>query len=383
MEKAGLYIHIPFCVQKCLYCDFLSFSGRFQYAKQYADQVCREIEFKKDWGKKLEFDSVFIGGGTPSSIEPEWIAQILNKARTVFSFAPDSEITIEVNPGTLSQAKLKAYSEMGINRVSMGMQSTSDRLLHSIGRVHSKEEGIHCALTLAQYFTNRNIDLISGIPGIDGEQPQTMAELQEDLAFITAMQVPHVSIYSMITEPGTPLYQLTQENKVIACDDELERQMYHHIREYLILNGYDHYEVSNFARPGYVCKHNMKYWQGSPYLGIGLGSASFLPWDHNSDTYVRSTNETDLMKYLDQVEFAPKEEILIPLDERRCEYMMLGFRRIKGPDPELYQSLFQQDLYKDFDSHLSYLHTMEYIRSDLSLTKKGMDYANHIFEMFV
>lgn len=381
MEKAGLYIHIPFCVQKCMYCDFLSFSGRFHFAKQYADQVCAEIVAKKEWGTKLEFDTIFIGGGTPSSIPAEYIAQILAKAKNTFPFTESAEISIEVNPGTVTQDTLIAYKDMGINRISMGIQSTSDRLLRAMGRIHTKKEALDSGVTIARYFNNVNFDFISGVPAIQNESAQTQAELEDDLLFIRAMQVPHVSIYSMIIEPGTPLYALTQEGKAQSCDEDLERTMYHTIRKRLTDAGYVHYEISNFARPGYMCKHNMKYWQGKPYLGVGLGSASFLPWKNES--YVRSTNVQDFSTYFMQENFEPEERITISLDERRKEYMMLGFRLTAGPDEALYARQFGTSMTKDFKIELEQLQQRGLIQENYGLTVKGMDYANDIFREFV
>lgn len=381
MERAGLYIHIPFCIQKCLYCDFLSFSGHFDYVEQYVEQVCAEIEAKQEWGKKLEFDTIFIGGGTPSAINPEWIDQILRKTKSVFPFAGDTEISIETNPGTITPEILKCYRDMGINRISMGVQSTSNRLLRSMGRIHSKEDAWQAATSISRHFTNRNIDLISGIPGINGESPQAWEELQEDLAFINTMDFPHVSVYSMITEPGTPLYSLTQEGKVLSCDEDLERRMYHEIRKQLINHGFIHYEISNFARPGHLCKHNMKYWQGKPYLGVGLGSASFLP--RENEIYIRTTNLTDFKAYLKQQNFIFSESISISPDDRKKEYMMLGFRLVNGPDAHLYETLFGGRMMEDFRQELDILYAKGLIQDNYALTVKGMDYANEIFREFV
>ncbi len=381
MKKAGLYIHIPFCVQKCLYCDFLSFPGHFHFAQQYVDQVCAEIEIKREWGKKLEFDTIFIGGGTPSAIPPELIGQILAKAKNVFSLTESPEISIEVNPGTVTLDALQAYKEMGINRVSMGIQSTSNRLLRAIGRIHTKEAAMDSAVEISNHFTDINFDFISGIPGIKDEMPQTWEELDEDLCFIHAMQVPHVSVYSMITEPGTPLYDLTQAGKVETCDEDLERTMYHNIRTHLTEQGYVHYEISNFARPGFICKHNMKYWQGKPYLGVGLGSASFLPGKNG--TYIRSTNLTDFFRYLTQTDFMPEESVSISFEERKKEYMMLGFRLIAGPDSHLYEALFEASMIHDFRKELDILQSKGLIQDNVGLTIKGMDYANEIFREFV
>ena len=381
MENAGLYIHIPFCEQKCLYCDFLSFSGRFQFAEPYIRQVCKEIEAKGDLCKKLEFDTIFFGGGTPSSIPPEYIAQILRTAKNTFSFLKDTEISIEVNPGTITNDTVKAYHEMGINRISMGLQSSSNRLLRSMGRIHTKEEALNSASVLKKHFTNINFDFISGIPGIQDENPQTWEELQDDLLLVKAMEIPHLSVYSMITEPGTPLHQMTEAGQVQPCDEVLERKMYHEIRNYLIKQGYIHYEISNFARPGMLCKHNMKYWQGKPYLGVGLGSASFMPGEN--DTYIRTTNATDFDRYLTQREFLPEEQISISFSERKKEYMLLGFRLVSGPDAHLYASLFQSSLHVDFEEELNLLRCKGLIGEDYGLTVKGLDYANEIFREFV
>ena len=381
MEKAGLYIHIPFCVQKCLYCDFLSYSGRFHFAEPYVQQLCLEMESKGEMGKKLEFDTIFIGGGTPSSIQPEWIHKILNTAGKVYAFTDAPEISIEVNPGTITEDMVRSYKEMGINRISMGVQSTSNRLLRSMGRIHTKEDALVSANTIKKHFTNVNFDFISGIPGIGQEEPQTLEELQGDLACIQNQSIPHVSVYSMITEPGTPLYQLTEAGKVQACNEELERKMYHHIRNTLLSQGYVHYEISNFARPGFICKHNMKYWQGKPYLGVGLGSASFMPGENN--VYNRSTNVANFEQYLAQNDFPPEESVPISFEERKREYMMLGFRLLAGPDAQLYESLFQSSMEEDFRNEMDRLSSKGLILNNRGLSIKGLDYANEIFREFV
>lgn len=382
MQRAGLYIHIPFCIQKCLYCDFLSYSNRFGQISAYVNALCVELQRRSLSCKKLTFDSIFFGGGTPSCIPEEYIAKILSCIQNNYNLDRNLEISLEMNPGTITPNKIESYKKCGINRISIGIQSTQNRLLKSIGRIHNIEDAHTTIQTLQNnLFTNMNLDFISGIPGICGTEPETLEETLQNIDFAFGHHATHISVYSMITEPETPLYHFTEEGNVQAIDEETERKMYHAIRNKLTQAGFVHYEISNYALPGYQCKHNLKYWQGAPYLGVGLGSASYLPHSENGE-YMRSTNTRDFASYITNP-FAEGEQEIISLEERRKEYMMLGFRLIAGPDEQLYCTLFQRDLRQDFSKEIHRLTEGKLINNNLSLTHLGLDFQNKISIEFI
>ncbi len=380
MQHAGLYLHIPFCRQKCLYCDFLSFAKQEGNMAQYAEALCREIVARSDAWQSRTFDSIFIGGGTPSLLDPAQLAMILSHVRQHFHITHDAEISMELNPGTLQPGAAAAYQQMGINRISVGVQSTSNRLLKNIGRIHDFETVVHTLSVLEKHFTNINLDLILGIPGLGAESAQTMEEWLSDLAFIQSVQPNHVSLYSMITEPGTPLHRYTEAGCVQPVDDDSERQMYHQARAFLQAAGYAQYEISNFAKPGAPCLHNIKYWTHAPYLGLGLGSSSFIP---EGESFLRTANTTDFWGYLAN----PAEGLVV--QERlsgkmlRNEFMLLGFRMIQGPDPDLYRTLYGGNLLDDYRAEIANLCRHGLIQKNLTVTSKGLDYANEIFRTFL
>lgn len=382
MQHAGLYIHIPFCVQKCLYCDFLSYSDRAGQISVYIEALCRELLLKSSNYAKLHFDTIFIGGGTPSCIPAEQIYKIIQCCREYYSIDPTVEISMEMNPGTAKPEWMEIYKQCGINRFSIGTQSSSNRLLKRIGRIHNAHDAMNTIQWLQQnHFTNYNLDFISAIPGISGDEPEQMNEILADIDFAVQSLATHISVYSMITEPDTPLYNLTIKGHVKPVDDAAEREMYHTIRNKLINAGFVHYEISNFARPGFQCKHNLKYWQGAPYLGVGLGSASYLPNGKNNN-YIRHSNTRNFNDYLENPITVGESEA-ISLSERKKEYMMLGFRLINGPDPVLYQQLFQSNMLHDFSREIAFLQDRKLIHSDLSLTKYGLDFENEISREFI
>ncbi len=382
MQHAGLYIHIPFCVQKCLYCDFLSYSNRAGQISGYVDALCRELHLRSLACKTIHFDSIFIGGGTPTCIPSSDIQRILQCCRNNFSVSDDAEISIEMNPGTVKPDMMDIYKQCGINRFSIGVQSSSDRLLKSIGRIHTVQDAKNTiSLLQTNHFTNYNLDFISGIPGILDESPETLEEALRDIDFALQNKVTHISVYSMITEPGTPLYSLTEKGRVRPVDEQIERKMYHAIRDKLTKAGFIHYEISNFARLGYQCKHNLKYWQGAPYLGIGLGSASYLPTGTN-EQFIRRSNTQDFNAYITNPIQEGEQEI-ISFSDRKKEYMMLGFRLTKGPDSTLYQNIFQSDMLHDFAGEIALLQEKKLIHHDLSLTKYGIDFENEISREFI
>lgn len=386
----GLYIHIPFCVKKCIYCDFLSFNS-FDIHERDKKKYLHALE--EEWYTKLDLfnqrdhiDSIYIGGGTPSLIAPEYIGSLLRLIRSDVYITKNAEITIEVNPGTVDLDKLEKYFAYGINRISIGVQSTQNRLLRSLGRIHNAYD-CEEAFTLAKEagFRNINCDLILGIPQIEKEPGQTYEELCEDVENVLKWGARHISVYSIIVEEGTPLCELFERKKAFEIDGDLERKMYKSVsslaKEYYL----SQYEISNYARSDTKSTHNMKYWKCLPYIGLGLGAASYYPADKNNPQgdYIRASNTRVLSDY-NEFYFTGESEI-ISVEEQMNEYMMLGFRKITGPDCRVFKKRFGCWYHDKFKDKLEMLASKGLINfnKNARLTEKGLDYANDVFREFV
>ena len=273
MKNLGIYIHIPFCVQKCPYCGFLSAPPESDdEVENYIDHLIKEAGMAGGaYGEDRKVDTVFIGGGTPSLLSSEQIWCVVNALDAAFDMTDDPEITIEANPGTLTHEKLSAYRDCGINRLSMGVQAMDDDLLWSIGRIHRKEDVI-TGYDLARNagFENINLDLMFGMPG------QDMAMWEDTLGQIIEMDPEHISFYSLQIEGNTPFYDLYKAGELDTASDETERRMHHKAIHTLEDAGFEHYEISNSAKPGRQCRHNLKYWSMDEYVGLGLGAHSYM-----------------------------------------------------------------------------------------------------------
>ncbi|MDO4553441.1 MAG: radical SAM family heme chaperone HemW [Bacillota bacterium] len=295
----GLYIHIPFCAAKCRYCDFLSFAGQGEEIRErYVQALKKELRLDAAAvGSAITaVDSVFIGGGTPSLLTPAQLASLLEEIAGVFPLTRDPEITMEANPGTLTEEKLRACRTAGIKRLSLGVQSLDAGLLRFMGRIHSPEEFLeNYALARRCGFENINLDLIFGIPG------QSLSQWQSTLEQALSLEPEHLSFYSLQIEEGTAFYEMEQKGELKLPDQEADRQMYHWALERLDRAAYLHYEISNAAKNGFLCRHNLKYWSMEDYLGAGLGAHSFIGG-------LRFSNETALGRYLECLEAAPPRE---------------------------------------------------------------------------
>ena len=386
----GLYFHIPFCLKKCNYCDFLSFNS----FDVYEDEKERYfVALKEEWYIKSELikakdriDSIYIGGGTPSFVDSIHIENIMEMVKKEKKLSKNAEITIEVNPGTVTFEKLKAYHDAGINRLSIGIQSTHNRLLKSLGRIHNVhdcEETFRMAKDAG--FRNISADLIFGIPQVEDEPAQTYEEFHEDIQKILRWGARHVSAYSLIVEDGTPLCELFERGKAKELDSETERKMYHNIPELVKEYNLSQYEISNYARLDTTSVHNLKYWKCLPYIGFGLGAASYYPLNrYNPQTeYVRETNTANFKDYLEF--FFNGEKEIISFEEQMYEYMMLGFRKNNGPDPGPFYKRFGCSYFEKFKDKLEYLSQKGLIKLGRSarLTDKGRDYANEVFREFI
>lgn len=408
--KTEAYIHIPFCVRKCAYCDFLSFPAETGEQRRYADALREEIRSRRT---DVSVDTVFIGGGTPSVLPAEWIAEILEELRRNYAVSRDAEISIEVNPGTADAEKLRIYQEAGINRISFGCQSFLDEELRLLGRIHSASE-ISGSVKAAREagFDNINLDLMSGIPG------QTLQSWEETLLQALYSGPEHISAYSLIIEEGTPFYEWYGKKGSIfpsLPDEETERLMYERTAEILSEAGYRQYEISNYAKEGYACRHNVGYWTGVPYMGFGLGASSFLPADLALDRsekpagdsiqytpdqiyripWIRCRNTDSMEAYLDA--FLPKNgqtpagqvyADIQALDQQdlEAEFMILGLRMTEGIEDAEFRRRFGYDPDLIYGSVLDrYEETGFLIRENgrTRFSRKGISVSNVILADFL
>ena len=377
MEKTGIYVHIPFCKSKCYYCDFTSFAGRDKLASKYIKSLKKEIIHRKN--DNVEIDTIYFGGGTPSYINEKHIVEILNTIRENYKVLDDAEITIEANPGTLTEDKLKAYLKCGINRISIGLQSSRNETLKAIGRIHTFEQWGNAILMAKQVgFKNINTDIIVGLPD------QSIYDIEDAIDQIVDYDLQHVSVYSLIVEEGTPLEEMLKSGKIKPTDEELERYMYWFAKRKLEDNGYKHYEVSNFAKEGFESKHNLNCWNQHSYMGFGLAAASY-------ENKSRRTNISDLDFYIKNIEDENFDSLYVIEEEQNNseemkEFMMLGLRKIDGVNVGDFRMKFSKDVFIVFKKQIEKLLTEDLIelnKSNIRLTKKGLDLANLVWEEFI
>ncbi len=381
--KAGIYIHIPFCVKKCDYCAFLSFAPDDEMHRRYSDALVKETELRR--GEAGEADTVYFGGGTPSLLEPSETERILDAVVKNNSVSAGAEITIEANPATLSSEKLRAYRSMGINRLSIGVQSMDDGRLKALGRIHDAEavtRDIEAARGAG--FDNISADIIFSIPGSEAE------DALSDLRRVIDLGPDHISFYGLQLEEGTPFFERFECGALKEVDDETDRESYRLGCELLERFGYEHYEISNFALPGKRSRHNSKYWDMSEYLGLGLGASSFIK---GSSPYgVRIVNEGDPEKYIEMTGRGEKHFAEMHENTERdyvSEAMFTGLRRKEGVD---LRDIFEEgragfeayfsDVLPEIESfcETGHLHLSD---DRICLTAKGIDISNRIMALFV
>lgn len=375
-KELGIYIHIPFCKQKCYYCDFISYANQCEEISPYIEALVKEIE-SFDFST-YQVTSIYIGGGTPSYLESQFIQQILAKLQAKIDFK-EVEITIEVNPGTVTEEKLKDYKEAGINRISIGLQSTEDRLLKQMGRIHTYEDfsdTYHLAQEIG--FQNINVDLMLGLPN------QTIEDLKRSLTKVVNLNPNHISIYSLIVEEKTKMAKLLEEGKLVLPEEEQERRMYWYVKDFLELKGYEHYEISNFAKKGKESKHNSNCWNQEEYIGFGVAAHSYL-------NRIRFRNLSNIKKYIQNIQTNQlRKNIKIEeeqtLEEQKNEFMMLGFRKLEGVNIAKFKEKFVDNpifLYRNKLNQLAKDGLIEIDLNYIRLTKKGLDLANLVFEEFI
>lgn len=363
----GIYIHIPFCRAKCGYCDFNSFPPMERQTEEYANELIREIKESPYRGEAA--DTVFIGGGTPSLIPPYYIEEILTAVNGAFPFKADCEITTEANPESISREGLKAYKRAGVNRISMGVQSFNDSELKTLGRIHNSYQALTAYNMIREEgFKNVNLDLMFSFPG------QSLESYEESLYRALELNPEHISAYSLIIEENTLFYK---KYKNYQTNEDLDRIMYRKTNEILEAAGYGRYEFSNFAKPGYECRHNLGYWKRYNYLGFGLSARSF----YNN---IRFSNTDSFEEYLK----GTKENYREALTEKDIigEFMFLGLRLKEGISFREFKELFKKDIFSIFGGVIEKYKKYGLLSFDenrLWLTKEGIDVSNTIFAEFL
>ncbi len=378
MQNFGIYVHIPFCQKKCQYCDFVSFDEwNEQMQQDYIKCLLQEME-NNTIAQKVT--TIYIGGGTPSILPAVEIQKVLEKIREKFQIAKKAEITIEINPGTVDRAKLEQYRKMGINRLSIGLQSTHNRLLEMLGRIHRYEDFVKVYQEARETgFDNINVDLMLGLP------TQNLEELKSSLKEVIAWNPEHISIYSLILEEGTMLEKQIHEHTLEMIPEALEREMYWETKRILEENDYLHYEISNFAKKGKESKHNMACWEQAEYVGFGLSAHSYLAKRRVSKTCFWEEYRKNIEQNAFQKNRIVQEEKQT-LEEEAKEFMMLGLRKIRGVSISAFEQKFHINPLFYFRFEISQLEESGLLEVDLDeirLTKKGLDLANLVFEEFV
>ena len=376
-KSIGLYIHIPFCKAKCFYCDFNSFACMEDFIPAYFDALKKEIELYKDRLRGYTIKSIFIGGGTPSCVDHRYINELMSQCSQNFCIEENAEISIETNPGTLTEEKLTNYNLLGINRISMGLQAWQDRLLKKIGRIHDNHvfvENFNQARKAG--FKNINVDLIFGLPS------QSKQDWVETIRNILDMQPEHLSCYSLKIEDDTAFGRQLEAGELIPVEDELDREMYYAAKEMITGSGYEHYEISNFAKPGYRCKHNLIYWKAETYIGLGAGAHSYLEGK-------RFNNIAPVVEYIDYLKggSVPSGGFeIIGREEEISEYMILGLRLTDGIDIHEFRDRFNRDLFELYGEQIKRLsgkNLLKFQEDKIMLTSKGLDLANEAFIEFL
>ena len=387
-KNIGIYIHIPFCKKKCEYCDFKSYAGKEKLIDDYIKCLKYELKEVGD-GNKLDYENnldklaiiktIYIGGGTPSLIDSRYINEILEIVKQNYTLDDDLEITIEVNPGTVNEEKLEQYKKSGINRLSIGLQSTHDRLLKKIGRIHSYDDFFNTfKLARKVGFQNINVDLMLGLP------EQSIEDLKLSIEEIIKLNPEHISVYSLIIEEGTPFYKKLEANELELPKDEVERKMYWSVKKELEKSGYTHYEISNFAKKGYESKHNLACWNQEEYIGFGIAA-------HSYTNNVRYSNIDDIEQYIKNFETNKEIDNFVfhekqNKESKMKEFMMLGLRKINGISIEEFKNRFALNPIFVYRKELEKLVDEQLIEIDgniIKLTNKGLDLANLVWEEFV
>jgi len=394
------YIHFPFCVKKCPYCDFVSYAGCMDKKESYIEALCREIELTGNDQKIAEslyplqdcgnreasrtnpgLETIYMGGGTPSLFTPEELQDVLQAIRDHLGIQESAEITLEVNPGTVNQTAFLGYRAIGINRISIGVQNFSQPILTALGRIHTSVQAVN-AIRMAQTagFTNISCDLMTGLAG------QTMADVEDSLLVLLENRVPHVSFYALIVEAGTPFFDKYNDHEELLPAPDLERSMYHRMLARLKTAGYVHYEISNCGKPGFESRHNMTYWRAEPYYGFGCGAFGYRQGRRTGNTTDLNAYITAMTGPLPALSGIVTECEEIDENESRKEFMLLGFRMMAGVSSKEFYERYGVSMHEIFGRSLQTLLDRDLIVQEEDryfLSEKGLDYANEVFREFV
>jgi oxygen-independent coproporphyrinogen-3 oxidase len=375
VKNIGIYVHVPFCVKKCNYCDFYSVTWNKEKELNFINAILNEIKSYKNY--QYNVDTIFFGGGTPTIVKPSNLGLIINEIKNTFTIDENCEISMEANPNTLTSENLLEYKQIGINRLSIGIQSLNDEILKKIGRLHDSQEALDAIKKAKQNgFDNINADIMFNIPG------QTTLDIENTIQKIIDHEVKHISFYSLKLEQGTPMYDMEKSNKIIMPDEDVEREMYYAGRSIMKKNNLMQYEISNFAFKGFECRHNLKYWNQDEYIGFGPSSHSFL----NNE---RFSNVSNITEYIDNALKGDYNRIVhekLDHDGLMFEYIMLRLRLNEGLDTEIFQKKFNVDFYEKYSKQIKYLKDNKLIEcenNNIKLTNMGMDVSNHVFEKFM
>lgn len=376
MDKISLYIHIPFCAQKCLYCDFPSFARKDHLRKAYIEALNNEIISLREKHNNLEINTIFIGGGTPSVLESDELECLLKEVAKL-NMAKDIEYSMECNPGNLTEEKLEVMKKYGVNRISMGLQAKQDNLLKGLGRIHNyKTFKENFLLAKKVGFNNINVDLMFGLPN------QRLNEWEETLREIISLEPAHISAYSLIIEEGTAFYNLYENDKLKLPTEEEERKMYHLAKKFLEENGFNQYEISNYAKEGKECRHNLAYWNMDNWIGVGSASASYMDGKRiknisSVEEYINSINEKGE---------AIEEIINNSKNDNMEEFMFMGLRKINGIDENEFKNRFSMNINNVYGEIINkYIDEGLLIRESgrIFLSEKGIEISNIIMADFL
>lgn len=391
-----LYVHIPFCVRKCNYCDFLSMPADHTVRERYVQALKNELLFYANGIADQKLETIYFGGGTPSVLSPEQLEELLSTVYKLYDVNEDAEITVEINPATIDYGGLHKIKDAGFNRLSIGLQSANDEELKLLGRIHTYEQFLdtyHNARRAG--FTNINIDCMSSLPG------QRLDTYLDSLHKIINLQPEHISSYSLILEEGTPFYQRFHDHAEEYFDEDLDRQMYHETKRILRENGYERYEISNYAKKGFESRHNSGYWMRIPYLGVGLGASSFLAgkrtkniddmesylsfWLEKKDNIGRYHSDRPEKK-ANAVPYCEVEEVT--REDAMAEYFFLGLRMSEGVSIQAFEKEFGISVFERYGQELDLCQKEKLLTVDphtdrIALTDFGMDVSNWVFDKFV
>lgn len=377
MKEIGIYVHIPFCKRKCNYCDFTSFCNKDNLIEDYIKSLKTEIVDRGN--QEYLVKTIFIGGGTPSYIDGSFIKEILDTIKENYKVDKNCEISMEMNPGTAKKENLKIYKESGINRISIGLQSSNDNLLKKIGRIHNYQDFLNTIKMVRDAgFENINVDTMIGLPD------QTIYDAEDTINKLIELDIPHISVYSLIVEPNTKLEEMLDKKEMTLPDEEMERYIYWFIKRKLEEKGYTHYEISNFAKLKYQCKHNLDCWSQKEYLGFGVAAASYEDQTRYVNTvvleqYISNIKNNERFKNIKVEEIQDKTTMM-------NEYMILHLRKLEGVNIRKFTAKFNENPLEVYKKQIYKLSKLDLITLDINtikLSKKGIDLANIVWEEFV